>query len=405
MRERFVDHVRDRGWALIPVVAVLVFAPLMLLTPTTTWFPLLWTVTGGLAILAIVYGFAAPRDRSIIAAAVIIGLTLRAWTAWLLHGVDLHEPDPAFYWNMAHILSAHWDTPVIYRVPVHEVVGNRQIGYFVYAALHVQLIDTQLIITLTNALVGVGTGVLGYFFARRAWPSDRWVALGLVWILELSTVMIMFQSQNFRDALAMFGTLTIATGTVMIIDRLRFWSVTVFVAGMVLMIYIRSYIAFIMVPPAMFTIIIARRRHRLLLLGLTALLGAAALCTIMSLKVMNFAHQLSRGAPILDLLKVASQGLSQHRMGSSSVYGVSLNSWGDLLYIVPLGFIRSLFAGLPWKVIGVSHTYTPATILRYLMIPLVGAGILEALRTDWRRARSGAEVPSSACRCLDCLRR
>ena len=376
----------------MPLVAVfsgvaLAFAGLMAFAAEAVWFPLAWLVTGSILVLALVYRFVEEQDRHLLVVAAVLAIVVRAWFAWWIVDHPDRNPDSFMYWasgsNLGYLLFL---SPRLAPLDFIATLGTHQSGYFFYTAVMTQVQRAEILVCFTNVLIGSLSGLLVYRLARHIWPESadvaRWAAL-LTWA---SSAIIVSDAVNMRDSHSLVAGMLVMLGVQRLSKRWDWPGLLLTLAGFLILLQWRSYIAFMLLPTTALILFVARRSQRLAMLLVFGCLAGLAVVGVASMDMYIIAERLGHGLSFFDMLKVASLGFGEQRQASSAVAGVSLDSWGDLAVVIPLGVVRALFAPIPWMPLKLDLLLIPDGLVRYALMPFMFAGIVETLRRDWRRA-------------------
>jgi len=366
--------------AMVPLAVLLA-----LRTPVDILFPLAWLSCGLLVIFGITRTWVVKRDQASLMLGATIALAVRAPIAWVLFDRVARNPDARFYWEMGSRISHLWAADRLIPLDYIRTTGTHQVGYFVWVAGHMAVQRFEYLVVATNGLIGVATGLLAYALARLVCPEMKELPRRAAWMVWLSTAMLYSDVQNMRDSAAIFSVLVTVIGLQSIAGKWSWKGLGVYFVGLLLLIQIRSYIAFVFLPVAAVTLFLVRREHRILMfLGFTSL-AVGAFMVIASADLFVLARSMSQGADLMDMLQFASVGLTGTMEGSSLVHGLRLAGWMDLFTLIPLGSVRSLFAPLPWKTESTMLFYAPDAVIRFCLMPFAAVGVVELLRRDWRR--------------------
>ena len=362
------------------------FALLIGFTPATVWYPIVLLTTGGVILLGAVYRYTEEEDRDLLMWAFIIALVIRAWCAWWIVDYDYRNPDSRMYWasavNLAQLL---FHSPRITPLNLIEVLGTHQQGYYITSAVLTQVQHNEIVICFVNVLIGMLIGLLVYRLTRQVWPEHPSVACTATLLTWFASSMITVSAANIRDAAVTAGGLIVMIAIQRLSTRWNWKNLFLYVIGLSFLIQFRSYIAFMLLPTSVLILLIVRRKHRMLMLGIFAGVVAIALIGVASMDLFIIADQLGEGVSFFDMLKIASAGLGERRQADSAVAGVSLNSWADLMIVIPLGYIRAFLSPLPWNPSYLDKTLIPGVILRYLIMPFAFIGAWEGMKRNWRR--------------------
>ncbi len=371
--------------ALRAVVLTAALFGVIFLTPTGFWLPISWVVVGGVLILFWISRVAQRGSRSVLVVGALLGLTLRAVGAWLVVDDVIRYSDTGLYWYLGTRLADVWTSPGILDVDLVKVLGtSTTYGYYVWTALHVLLLRDQILTSLSNSLIGTATGVLTYLLARRVW--DERVAVITAWLVWLSSAFIIIDAHSLRDSLATFTILATVYGTQRLTERFEVQGIVWFVLGFVGVVLMRTYLAFLLVPVGLASLLVMARGRRLpLLIGFT-LGGAVAGALLVTSDAFRILTKLAEGNAIIDMIRAAHFGLVKTELSSSALAGVKLRTIQDMILFIPVGIVRILFAPLPWLPTRMDVMFIPDVIVRYAIMPLFFVGFWEAIR--WHRQRT-----------------
>ena len=370
-------------YVLASAVAVAVLTAIVLGLPAAIWFPVAWAATGMSMLVVWIIRVADPRDRDILIAAVLIGVLVRIVAATFIVDYPLRFPDTRLYWRLGTRLADMWTRPHIAEVHIIRTLGTARAGYYAWVAGHSIILRQEVLIPITNAMVDGANIIMTYVIGRHIWNAR--VGRNAAIFIASSSAMILVSSCNLRDALATLSGLAIAYGALQLTERWNVKGMIWFVLGLAAMLQIRVYIAALVVMVLLVALLVVRRSGRLTVLMVIGVVGAVLAVVVSTHEVVSIVSKLAKGNTVFELIKFAQRGLIGTRPTDSAVSGINLNSAGDLVIYLPLGFIRAWFGPQPWMTRGIDVLFTPDVMVRHAVLPLFFVGIWHAVRTNWRR--------------------
>lgn len=356
---------------------------MVLFLPAATWVPLVWLITGAALIVAWISAVADPDDRGSLIIGALLGLVVRASAAWVISDYAYRYVDPRLYWYLGTRVADLLSQPSITDVNLTRAVGTATWGYYFWVALHVFILRDQILTTLSNALIGVASGVMIYLIGRRVWSSRA--GLGAAWLVWCSSAMIVVDAHSLRDSGATLAGLAVVYGAQQLAERWSVRGLLWFVIGLSVLLQFRNYVAMLLMVVALVAILLIARRARLTLLLFLLAAGSIVGAVVATTDIVVIIGKFSRGDTLVDLLKYAQIGLVGVRPSTSAFSGIQLQTLREMILFTPIGMGRILFAPLPWLPVRVDVVFIPDVIVRYAVLPFFGVGFWAAVRWGWRR--------------------
>ncbi len=367
----------------VGLACVALLVSMVLFAPIGIWFPAMWAATG-VAILVACAARVADRDtRDALVLTVLAGVCARMLAALFMFDHPLRLPDALYYWRLGTRLADLWTGPQLSDVSEVRVLYTNRTGYFAWVAGHSLILRREILVTLSNALVGGANIIMTYLIGRHVWNAR--IGRNAAILIASSTAMIYISGSNMRDVLATLSGLAIVYGAVQLADRWSVKGVVWFALGLVALLQIRQYIAGVVVLVLLVTMVAVRREGRLKILFLMVTVGTGVVFAIASHEVVIIVSKLVRGHGVFEMLKFAQRGLIGTRPRASLISGMYWTSWSDLAVFLPVGFIRAWLGPQPWMATKMDVFLIPDVIVRYFAFPLFLVGLWHSIRTDWRR--------------------
>ncbi|MCX5695001.1 MAG: glycosyltransferase family 39 protein [Candidatus Omnitrophica bacterium] len=377
----------NRRRAVVLIILGLSLGLVFFLTPKRIYIPFLVLVSGAF-VGAYLIKLGNYKSRSALMKIFLAGLSIRTAFCVILayishikngHIFFLKADDYGYSYNAHRILDAWYTTGVF---PPHDsmvwmkAAGDLDYAYWV-AFLYHFVGPYHFLPLFINCVTGAFSIILLYKLAEKVFNPK--VGLGAAGIFAFWPSLILWSTQNLRDALIIFFMLLIFVSQILFNEnRHKFVAFLLFCCSFFVIIQFRFVLAFILALATIFTLLFSPRlRLRIAVCLLSLCLGISIIFNFFNLRnILQYNFDVKC---FFSFWQALSHHHSLRVMDADSAFlvNVNINTFSDFLRESPrfIGYI--LFAPFPWQLNKISQLFAISEMLVWYFL------VFFALKGAW----------------------